>query len=541
MRHLYRKGIHNNNERGMALVTTALSLVFLTLFVGLAVDVSALYVVKGRLSAAVDAASLGAGRTLNLGVDIASAQSYADAAGKTFFKANFPDGYMGTNPASTVVTSNFTALSNGSVRVTVNASVRAPIIFLKTMRVVGLPVGDTVTVSSTGTATRRGLVLILVLDKSGSMMDVPGNTPCTDMKTAAKDFTKNFSAYDSVGLVTFETKATVDAPAGANWKTNIQAKINGINCNGSTNTTGALYLAGQEIQRVNLQLALNTIVLFTDGMPNGVTAQFPLRTQKDNRYGPYGYPSQNNTGALVANMPVNPNCTGTSVRGLISQGNSFLGTGGTNGLAQSLYTDSAPTLPAGCDTGGQNIRQAIAYIPDVDAFGNSTHGFKDDWVYPVNMQTSPIPGIVPASRFMGGPYSSYPGVATGSNFFTAGPYIGKWRPDQPTTIGAAGMNTADNMARAIRANTTYKVMIHSIYLISGSGGGSDPGERYFLPRVSNLPKIPPSPYDPIGTPDVDNPAYDPSQQTGLFFAATNSSQISSLFNTIASSLLRLSQ
>src|SRR4051794_14447518 len=276
------------SEHGIALITTTLSLVFLTLFVGLAVDVSALYVIKGRLSAAADAASLGAGRTLNLGSDIASAQNYADAAGKTFFKANFPDGFMGTDPTRTVVSSTFTALPNGSVRVAVNASVQAPIIFLKTMRVVGLPISDTVAISPVGTATRRGLVLVLVLDKSGSMADIPGvNTLCTDMKNAAVDFTKNFSAYDSVGLVTFETTATVDAPAGANWKTNVQNKINAIGCNGSTNTTGALYLAWSEIQRVNLQLALNTIVLFTDGMPNGITAQFPLRTQKDNRYGPY--------------------------------------------------------------------------------------------------------------------------------------------------------------------------------------------------------------------------------------------------------------
>ena len=105
------------------------------------------------------------------------------------------------------------------------------------------------------------------------------------------------------------------------------------------------------------------------------------------------------------------------------------------------------------------------------------------------------------------------------------------------------MNTAENLARTIRANTTYRVMIHSIYLIAGSGGGGtpDPGVRDFLPRVSNLPKIPPSPYDPVGTLEVTNPAYDSTQQTGLFFAATNSGQISSLFNTIASSLLRLSQ
>ena len=46
------------------------------------------------------------------------------------------------------------------------------------------------------------------------------------------------------------------------------------------NTTRTLLeMAYQKLQAQNLPLAENVIILFTDGSPNGITADFPLRTK----------------------------------------------------------------------------------------------------------------------------------------------------------------------------------------------------------------------------------------------------------------------
>jgi len=543
MRELNQIHPRNRSERGIALITMVASMVFVTLFLGLAVDVSALYVLKGRLSAAADAAALAAGRTLNLGSTIPAAAGYADSAAKTFFRANFPDGFMGSDPTNTTVSSSYTQNGNGSVTIAVTSSTRAPVFFMKTMRAVGLNINDWVTVSTVGTSTRRGLVMEVVLDFSGSMAS---GTRCQDMKDAATSFMQNFSAYDTVGLIKFGTTATITQAASTNWKGLMSANINSGTCNNFTNTAGALNLAWSEIQRIALPLALNTIVLFTDGMPNGVTAAFPIRSVIDDRYGPKysgaGASAGSNT-VVYPSMPLYVGCTtGTTTRGLLNQ-TFFQPTGAVGGLSKSISTDSNPVSPVGCPSAtsfGDASRQLIAYIPANDSFGNLTTGYVDNWVYATNMQTGPG-SILPNPRYMGS--TTWPAVAVQTNFFPdtspCVPCRGRLRPDHPNAVAVASMNAAVNQAATIRANATYNVMIHSIYLIGG-GASTDPAEREFLPRVSNLQLIPPSPYDPLSFVPYANPAYQSNQQTGLFFQADDSSQLSSLFAQIASSLLRLS-
>ena len=74
------------------------------------------------------------------------------------------------------------------------------------------------------------------------------------------------------------------APASATAALN--TLLGGISCNNNTNTTSALWLAYEQIKNVGLPLAYNSIVLFTDGSPNGISANFPVRTTTDQRYGP---------------------------------------------------------------------------------------------------------------------------------------------------------------------------------------------------------------------------------------------------------------
>ncbi len=339
-------------------------------------------------------------------------------------------------------------------------------------------------------------------------------------------------------MIAFDGTAHLEYPPSTSWKSGnvLVNAINALACSGSTNTTAALNLAYTELKSVNEPLALNTVVLFTDGMPNGISAAFPFRNQVDVRYGFGGGPTGCTSTNALCTMPRCTTLTG-AVTGVYSQGSGYNPTGNTNGLVKDFDTDPNPSgFPAGCPNSGSGLRQTFAGIPSVDRFGNSTHGFKDPWVFPVNWNCNPS-GIC---ANLGANFSpSYTGVATGSNFIQSGPYTGLYRMDQPTTIGAVGMNAATAQANVIRSDTTFNPVIHSIFLC---GNGSDPVDKYFLPIISNLQEIPALPlYEPTGTAPIVNPYYNKDQQQGLFFAASDKSQLAGLFAKIASSLLRLSQ
>ncbi len=262
-------------------------LIFVTGCVGLAVDVGTIFLIKARLSAAADAAALAAGRSVNLADTIDQATTNATNTANQIFASNFPTGYFNSLGAPTV-TPTFTEESDnngnpsGTLDIKVTASVTAPTYFMNVFNV------HSVNVASTATATRRGLVLMLVLDQSSSMNTaadpVTGLTACQAMVAAAKNFVTLLSPYDRIGLVTFDITAHMkDAPTQS--RTQITADLNAIVCNNNTNTISALELAYQQIKATGLPLALNTIVLFTDGSPNGVSAAFPARTLLDSRWG----------------------------------------------------------------------------------------------------------------------------------------------------------------------------------------------------------------------------------------------------------------
>src|SRR5258708_5397382 len=105
------------------------------------------------------------------------------------------------------------------------------------------------------------------------------------MKAAAQNFITLFSPFDQIGLVTFDITAHLMNPPN-DPRAALAANINAINCGSNTNTISALEEAYQQIKSVGKPLALNTIVLFTDGSPNGITANFPARAAVDSRYGP---------------------------------------------------------------------------------------------------------------------------------------------------------------------------------------------------------------------------------------------------------------
>jgi Flp pilus assembly protein TadG len=569
---------NRQKQRGSALLLHAVMLIGTVGMVGLAVDVGTIYMIKARLSAAVDAAALAAGRSVNLANTVAQAQTQATAAAHQFFNANFPAGFL-NSIGTPIVTPTFTQETDGNgnpsgvLDISVSASAQAPTYF---MNIFTIP---SVTVAASSTASRRGLVLVLVLDQSSSMNTaadpITGLTACQAMKQAAQNFITLFSPYDYVGLVTFDITAhLIYAPSTSYANGTLNADIGAIVCQSNTNTISALELAYQQIKTVNLPLAENTIMLFTDGSPNGVSANFPLRTSLDSRWGPalaspappaqvgstFGHTNScNDVGpqdansvneeAICINMPVECSTAGT-VKGTLSQwGGQDSWGAGSYGLAQPTDSDAVPSFPGTCsNTGGlpsTNVRQFIAYIPDTDIYGNSLHGIRDNWLFQTNQLCSPDPTVNPNCKNTGGPWAGFPAIGSGSNFFpntniytNANIYKGYFRPDQPNTIVAASMNGTLSEASKIRSDATYHPVIHTIYL---TGNGTDSVDRGFLPRVANAATITALPYDPVGFVPYANPAFQATQEQGKYFVTADRNQLQSLFAQLASEVLRLSK
>ena len=249
-------------QKGFALVLTSLMMVFIVSLMGMAVDAGVLFAIRGRLSSAVDSAALAAGRGVNLGTSASEANAKATEAALRFLKANFPDNYLGIDSSQTQLTADF-ALSmqankpTGLLQIGVRAEVAAPVYFMKFWGIPKVPV------SVEGKATRRNLVLIMVLDKSSSMgtrltasgtlpTSLPSNaTSCEGMVFAAGSMPDYFSSYDNVGMVSFDYTAYKDFPASTNFKGSgsgsLKDKISRITCGNNTNTTAALEAAYVEI------------------------------------------------------------------------------------------------------------------------------------------------------------------------------------------------------------------------------------------------------------------------------------------------------
>jgi Flp pilus assembly protein TadG len=585
----------DRKRRGFILLTHALMIFFTLAMVGLAVDAGTMYVIKGRLSSAVDAAALAAGRSVNLGSTVSAASAAATTTATQFFNANFPSGYLGTgtvNLSTPTFTQETDSYGNpsGILDIAVSASVPAPTYFMQLFGIYH------VTVANSGTATRRGTVMMLVLDISSSMNAGSPTTACDAMKSAAQQFITNFSPYDTIGVVTFTYTANLlYAPSTSFGDGTLNTALGNLTCNDNTNTTSALWLAYQEIKSVGLPLAYNSIVLFTDGSPNGISANFPVRTQSDTRYGPdYTGTICPSTGSTCT-MPVVCTNSQDSVTGTIPQGSGQTDTGNTTGLFQPISTDSVSYTASSCQTAATSglpqawVRQIAAYIPDFDKYGNSTHGVpatstpsvcpganctvatvtlkssgatytydtRDFWRFQCNNVCTGATGSAatycasdstPGQQYEGGVWSYYP-ADSGSNFFTSGPYKGYMRPDQPTTIVAATMNTAMSQAYWIRADASgcgssngtacssqYHPVINTIYLLGNAGDAAD---HEFLPIMANTQQITALPYDSSFTPYT-NPAFQTNQEQGLYQVTADKTQLSALFQKLASETLRLS-
>jgi Flp pilus assembly protein TadG len=267
MKAMKRRVKRLKNQRGFVLVYMAVITTALLLFTGLAVDSGRGYVVKAQLSKAVDGAALAAARALNSG----------DPAGEAglVYRANFPNGYFGTtsstNPGDTGFFNVTTDPITGRSIVHVSATAVLPTTFMS------LGGFNTMTVASSGEATRRMVDLSLIVDVSGSI-----GSAWTTVADATRGFIDGFDpAHDRMSLTTFSNGALVryQMPSSRGFdKTAIKAAVPGSLPGGSTNMDEGLWRGWDELRSVSAanQSTLRVIVLFTDGASNGVPGQYTV-------------------------------------------------------------------------------------------------------------------------------------------------------------------------------------------------------------------------------------------------------------------------
>ncbi len=187
------------DRRGSVAVLVGLGIISFVGFVGIATDAARGYLVKAKLSEALDAAGLAGGKAFN--------SPTRDADIQQFFDANFPPGYLG----ATVSGPNPT-IDTQDQKITLAATATIDTTF---MRVLGF---HNLTVSSVTEVTRQqtALDIVLVMDMSGSMNDyVSGQRKIVSARNAATElinilFGNNAaSAQLNVGIVPFNSKVNV--------------------------------------------------------------------------------------------------------------------------------------------------------------------------------------------------------------------------------------------------------------------------------------------------------------------------------------------
>ena len=533
------------------ILLTIMSPLFMLPLVGLGIDGGRGYIVQSKLSAAVDGAALGAGRLIGTNANI------QEIAGE-FLHVNFPQGYWGTVNYNENITY---VRNNGTDTITVTASADLPLTFI---RLLGLNLAH---VSATGVVTRKVTRVVLVLDRSGSMDHndpVTGQNVFQAMKTGSLWFASHFTpGYDEVGLVVYNGSAIVGYPTtrpydssptsnggpDKQFATDAQNQIGPIfdslrtmDVGGGTGTVEGLSLAFIELQKAhNRDLAANgvdnvqnTIVLFTDGVPNALAVyandpannslQLPAQTACVNNPATANQPATQMKGYMVPpGSPPGPSVSfpgwgypSNQVYGLVDLAaydnnhtlNWWLGSGGASDLSKMVPTSAVN----GCVYLNASTPRVddLAKVPTSDIYGNNTTGLAynnsllDDGVHaPYHPNTGAANFNDPAGKILAG-YTASNHKYTGYN------------------IAAGAWNACDDAANRIRSQTAMNPI--QIFTIGYTGNGGV--DTALLNAISNTPQ---------------SYRYDSTQPPGKFYKVTTTTALTDAFNAVASQVMRLAQ
>jgi Flp pilus assembly protein TadG len=486
------------SERGIAVIATTIMLVILIPVIGLALDVTLLYVDKAKLQGAVDGAALAGAESLARGTNDSAQQTAAKQAAASYVFLNYPSSFFFTNSVTvnqaTDVTIDETVANQRTVGVTAHANV--PTLFMRWLNF------TSTNVNASATVTRRDVNVVIVEDRSGSLSVATGTGSCAAVQQAAINFVNKFSnGSDYVGLVSFASSTTVDFPIATDFQTaspNVITQINNIVCESSTSSAMALWTGYDQLVGLNQPSALNVILFFTDGKPTVVNVNMPINvaTTGCTAYHP----------AAGGKPPYINGVYGTytSVDTFIGLGSPSSNTSNDNAVSPDGSNSAGCHYAAGWN-GNWSVITDFLGAPTTDIFGDN---LLTSYLTPVTTVSTPYGNMIDLTN------------ETNSDYMTE--------------------NAADNAATAIRTGTAEPVsatgVLHHIgqslsgvviYTV-GLGNAPYPLSVPLLQRISNVPAS--SIY-----------VAPPTQQQGDFILAPTSADINAAFAQIAAEILRLAK
>ncbi len=534
-------------QRGVSLLVGTASMALLIPSAGLAVDAALLYYTKARLQGAVDGAALGAARSLQLGATDATQVANAKQNAVNWFYANFPTTLWGTSNTqmdqSTV--SVFDDPNNPRLRnVQVTANTTVPTIFMRWFN------RSSTVVAAMGTASRRDTMMMMVLDRSGSM-----GATCSDLIDSAKLFTGQFeTGRDRIGLVTFSDGVYMAQAPTTDFRNQLgfddgltsgTGDLDDIVCKGGTNTASAISLGHNELYKLNLPGAFNVLFLETDGLPNTLTMNFwdstsssyaldsaSNCTDKNGRtiggggwvgsgaardwnntggynMGPSGYMGNIPAGAIGSIYSSDPNTSSPNTGSFIMMGKPWH-TSSNAGLNADRVSNASGCAFASSAT--SNVSDIGSWLPVTDVYGNS---------------------LKPATN----PYFSSVTTTGGKVDFSSTTNTA-W-----TNYHKAALNATDNAAYRARTNAQIAPTVFVIGLGGNSGATGPPIDHTLLQRIANDPAAdgfnsPPA-YTSCAT--TANCVNYPTQPLGTYIYSTDANELRSAFLRLSSQILRLSK
>jgi Flp pilus assembly protein TadG len=526
----------NKREKGAVLLLGILSMLFILPMMGLAIDVGFIYSVKARLQSAVDGAALAAARGLSVGATTASQKSSAQANAVLWFYSNFPNGYFGTT-GTVMTTSNVNVFDDPNnphlQNVTVSATTLVDTFFMKWLNFPATLVG------STGNASRRDTVIMMIMDRSSSMNS---NNGCSNMRAAAKLFTGQFAeGRDRLGMVEFSDTSFVDTTPVTNFQsvlgytyggTSGNGLIDTITCNGNTNTSLGLVFGYNELYKTNLPGAYNVLMFFTDGIPNSITVN--LKAQMLSTSG-----CQDSTGTALSaggNMVTHPRSWTPSWSGGTG---GFWGTVGPGPIGTVRSDD-----PTSSGTYGVNLWAGVSQSNPNEGVISATAApgcaFPPDSTKWVQDYQSLPPTDVFGNNTVDNSYNPIATNASGNIVLNSTADTGTQLTGNNLIFHYAARNAANSAAYNARSNATIPATIFGV----GLGGTSQAPPGYdFMQRITNDPNGDlfnnPALYSPCA--QVSTCAHWSTQPQGVFIYSSSPTQLQQVFLEMASQILRLSK
>jgi hypothetical protein len=500
----------------MVFIVLAIGLLFS--LAGLAVDMIFTYAVKVRLVTAVDSTALGIARALGRGVTQSDQATEITRTSDMLFDANFPQQFMLTGSSPRIsqgptisgpnvtpmgtVFENDPSIQSGMRQVRLTGEVSVPMFFFRIFGVDSLPV------RASARAARQDVNIMLVLDRSASMLNAGAWPP---LQNAAVFFLNQFdNTTDNLGIVTYGSSARVDLPIGTGFKTGNVGQNTIMNQvvppSAGTNAPMGLWLGLAELLSLNNPNALNVIAFFTDGNPTGYTARFNVFTT--------------NNAANRAHCPGNAQLTAALLTG-----------GNTEADVVDMYGMFEQYAPYPAVYAGETVDYYLRHQPGVytNRLCNNLTPMLGDQTETAFNGCLPLNWIPDYKNPAGAGQRTY-----STKFTTDGPSFainecnaalfsdaGANNSTRGRHVHRTAKTLALNVASDARneANAVGGVILYSIGL-----GAVDPT---FLERISN---------------DVDSADYVAAGQTeGLYVFAPTPAQLQQAFQQVANEIFRLIQ